>query len=153
MSDSIVAEALRGSSFEQKHILKTLLSGMAHGHDWFGVGWANWYPSKGPSAIECGWTRADSATVSRSLRRLADRGLVERCNHATGTTLRTTAARLTPLGVAAAERLTKCEPQNVNRYPNEEPPQKLGRSSQTPAARDCVSMAEGRHECEEARTA
>mgnify|MGYP006352915013 CR=1 FL=1 len=61
-----------------------------------------------------GQSRSDSASISRALRRLEDRGLIERLNHVSGssdegyvTQMRTTHIRLTESGRALAERLTQ----------------------------------------------
>jgi hypothetical protein len=53
------------------------------------------------------WTPADRAVFSRSLRRLEQRGLVERKNERTGESTRTTNVRLTDRGREVAKRLTK----------------------------------------------
>ena len=62
-----------------------------------------WYPSR--------WLDdsmpADRAVVSRALRRLEQRGLVERKNQRTGKSGRTTNVRLTNWGLEIAKRLTK----------------------------------------------
>jgi DNA-binding MarR family transcriptional regulator len=61
-----------------------------------------------------GQSRSDSASISRAVRRLEDRGLIERLNHVSGapgegyaTQMRTTHIRLTESGRAVAERLTE----------------------------------------------
>lgn len=74
-----------------------------------------------------GFTRSESASSSRALRRLEQRGLLERANWCSDAK-RTTAVRLTPLGRSTAEtlaetefgpdwaeRLTKQETEDVNR--------------------------------------
>jgi hypothetical protein len=60
-------------------------------------GWVPWEPAK----VEGEWSRADSATRSRSLRALERRGLVERWNHATGGN-RTTRVCITEQGLRVA---------------------------------------------------
>ena len=62
-----------------------------------------WYPSRWLD----GSTPADRAVVSRALRRLEQRGLVERKNQRTGKPGRTTNVRLTDRGREIAKRLTK----------------------------------------------
>jgi DnaB-like helicase N terminal domain len=61
-----------------------------------------WYPSRGHDR----WTPTDRAVVSRALRRLEQRGLVERKNECTGQPGRTTNVRLTERGREIAKQLT-----------------------------------------------
>jgi hypothetical protein len=62
-----------------------------------------WYPSRWADR----WTPADRAVVSRALRRLEQRGFVERKNERTGQPGRTTNVRLTDRGREVAKWLTK----------------------------------------------
>jgi hypothetical protein len=62
-----------------------------------------WYPSRWLDP----WTPAGSAVVSRTLRRLEQRGLVERKNERSGQSTRTTNVRLTDRGREVTKRLTK----------------------------------------------
>jgi DNA-binding PadR family transcriptional regulator len=63
----------------------------------------DWDPSRGQDS----WTPTDRAVVSRALRRLEQRGLVERKNEQTDNPARTTNVRLTARGREVANRLTK----------------------------------------------
>ena len=71
---------------------------LARVQDW-GVDWA-------PTRWADPWTPADRAVISRALRRLEQRGLVERKNEVTNTPRRTTNVRLTDRGREVAKRLT-----------------------------------------------
>lgn len=107
-----VTEASRGLSFDQKFLLNSVLKNRTERYA--RLWWMPWRPSKGRMAVASGWTRVDSASISRCLRRLEGRGLVERTNDIMGGK-RTTLVRLTPLGEAVANRLSKMEAPNDNR--------------------------------------
>jgi DNA-binding MarR family transcriptional regulator len=74
---------------------------LARGQSW-GVDWE-------PSREQERWTPVARATVSRALRRLEQRGLVEHTNPQTGTPGRPIRVRLTERGREVAERLIKWE--------------------------------------------
>ena len=120
----------RGLSLQQRHLLTVLYNltvsveeaiqngdtfhpnydggGVVNGKLVGSVG-LKWQPGKWRAANpENGpWTRADAAAVSRTLRRLCQRGLVDRSNTVSGDPTRTTSVQLTPRGRLIIERLTK----------------------------------------------
>lgn len=114
-------DAIKGASKlsrQQRHILDVLWEQTTyiegHGNEfakamlnYWGV---RWYPAKGFDD----WKRSDSATISRALRRLEHRGLVERKNEISDRVGRTTRVKLTAAGIAIAKRLTKTQSENVN---------------------------------------
>ena len=86
-------------SEHQRVILRHLLSEtLEQGLLSVAIPWApsHWYGA---------WTRADAAAVSRALRRLERRGLVERLPARPAGATRTTHVRLTDRGRAVADRL------------------------------------------------
>src|SRR5262249_38178618 len=65
--------------------------------------WCWWRPGGGSGPPE--YSRSDAASVSRTLRRLGQRGLVECINSVSAAARRTTDVALTPEGMAVAEKL------------------------------------------------
>jgi hypothetical protein len=71
-----------------------------------GKAWLAWKPGGEYGASREGYTRSDAASISRTLRRLSRRGLVEARNTISGGR-RTTTVCLSPAGFDLAERLAK----------------------------------------------
>ena len=118
MKDRKLSEASKKLSWLQKRILQAILeyttlietSNNDHAKALLNIWGVPWYPAKGQED----WERSDSAIISRALRRLEARGLVERNNDITRNGRRTTRVKLTPLGLSIAKRLTKTDSENVS---------------------------------------
>jgi hypothetical protein len=118
-------DAGRGLSCQERHILilirdlsLEIQEAFENGTEWSHYAWGHghgddasvkWQPGKWrASQPQLGpWTRAESAAVSRTLKRLCQRGLLERWNMCSGNSARTTDVAMTPTGWDVAQRLTK----------------------------------------------
>jgi len=104
-------DAVSKLSRQQKRLLITSLAYWeyieANGNDLAKLELEFWGIPWHPAKRQDNWTRADSVIISRSLRRLEHRGLVERKNNISGSRLRTTMVKFTPLGLEVAKQLTK----------------------------------------------
>jgi hypothetical protein len=120
----VPGDPARGLSQTQRRILCRVLADYIdlehHLGDWgkdrLTVWGVPWYPSRQYHE----WTATDRAVVSRAVRRLVQRGLLERANeHSTnrdaGPPRRATNLWLTPTGRTVAERLTKNMSEDVSR--------------------------------------
>ena len=92
-------------SAQEAAILRRMLRLKREG--WYETRWGTW-----GTRIRWLWTeptRSEAASLSRSLRRLESRGLVQRKNQQTGSRRRATHVAFTPAGEAVAEELPEAE--------------------------------------------
>jgi len=112
----------RGLSTKQEAILRWLLQcyrnieerGSDRARTLLAVWGVPWCPGRQARRSGREWTMSDSATTSRTVTRLEQRGLIARKHQVTGGT-RVTHIRLTEAGRAEAERLTHGQAEHVSR--------------------------------------